>query len=129
MSKNLGPLAFGRKEELVFLGREINEQRNYSDEIAFEIDKEIRQLIDQAFDTAKRILTEHIKELEAIAMLLMERETIDAEELEAIFDEPRPRPDLRGPLSYERPAAAQTDRQDRREPEGMPRFRPQPAYG
>ncbi len=56
MSDKLGPLALGKKDELVFLGREINDQRNYSDEIAFEIDKEIRRLIDEAYELATSIL-------------------------------------------------------------------------
>ncbi len=56
MSKTLGPLAFGSKEELVFLGREISEQRNYSDEVAFQIDQEIRELIDAAHDRARAIM-------------------------------------------------------------------------
>ena len=58
MSRTLGPLAFGKKEELVFLGREISEQRNYSDEVAFQIDQEIRELIDAAHARAKEVLTE-----------------------------------------------------------------------
>jgi cell division protease FtsH len=127
MSKTLGPLAFGRKEELVFLGREINEQRNYSDEIAFQIDQEIRQLIDQAYATARQVLMDNADKLEAIALLLMERETIEADELEALFDSPRPQPTLSGPPSSLRPAAA--DRSDRREPEPTPRLLPQPASG
>lgn len=128
MSKTLGPLAFGRKDELVFLGREINEQRNYSDEIAFEIDKEIRQLIDEAYLRAKQLLTEHHEKLDAIAMLLMERETIEADELEALFDSPRPQPTLTGPSFGVRQPVEQ-ERQERRDPEATPRFRPQPASG
>src|SRR5579875_1302832 len=77
MSETLGPLAFGHKEELVFLGREINEQRNYSDEVAFSIDQEIRGLIDQGYQRAPTIVAENMDKLEAIAMLLMERETVD----------------------------------------------------
>ena len=133
MSKTLGPLALGRKEELVFLGREISEQRNYSEEIAFAIDKEIRQLIDDAYHRAKQVLSDNMEKLESIAMLLMERETIEGSELEALFDEPRPRPTLIGP-PITRPAAmaapreAATDRGERREPAGPPpTMQPQPA--
>jgi cell division protease FtsH len=132
MSKTLGPLALGRKEELVFLGREISEQRNYSEEIAFAIDKEIRQLIDDAYYRAKQVLSDNMEKLESIAMLLMERETIEGSELEALFDEPRPRPTLIGP-PITRPAAmaapreAATDRSERREPAGPPTMQPQPA--
>ncbi|HEU5423161.1 MAG TPA: ATP-dependent zinc metalloprotease FtsH, partial [Nitrolancea sp.] len=129
MSKRLGPLAFGRKEELVFLGREISEQRNYSEEIAFEIDKEIRELIDDAYGRAKQILTDNMDKLEAIAMLLMDRETIDGAELEALFDEPRPRPQLFGPAA-QRPAVAseaQPSKEYDQRPSPAPRMRPQPA--
>ncbi len=132
MSKTLGPLALGRKEELVFLGREISEQRNYSEEIAFAIDKEIRQLIDDAYQRAKQVLSENMDKLESIAMLLMERETIEGSELEALFDEPRPRPTLVGP-PITRPAAmsapreAAPDRGERREPSGSPTMQPRPA--
>ncbi|CAN5663214.1 ATP-dependent zinc metalloprotease FtsH [soil metagenome] len=97
MSTNLGPLAFGKKEELVFLGREISEQRNYSDEVAYEIDKEIRILVDRAHDRAKEVITDHFDKLEAISELLIAEETIEGEQLEALFDTPRPAPQLSGP--------------------------------
>lgn len=97
MSANLGPLAFGKKEELIFLGREISEQRNYSDEVAFEIDKEIRTLVDRGHDRAKAVITDNFEKLEAIAELLIKEETIEGEQLEALFDSPRPAPQLAGP--------------------------------
>ncbi len=97
MSANLGPLAFGKKEELIFLGREISEQRNYSDEVAFEIDKEIRTLVDRAHDRAKEVISANFDRLEAIAELLIAEETIEGEQLEALFDSPRPAPKLAGP--------------------------------
>ncbi|HUZ01977.1 MAG TPA: ATP-dependent zinc metalloprotease FtsH [Thermomicrobiaceae bacterium] len=132
MSKTLGPLAFGRKEELVFLGREINEQRNYSDEVAFVIDKEIRSLIDQGYEGAKRIITDNMDKLEAIAMLLIEHETIEGNELEALFDSPRPRPQLVGPPlngTTAVPSEAVPERVDRPQtaPTPVPKMRPQPA--
>ena len=73
MSEKLGPLAFGKKEELVFLGREISEQRNYSDEVAYQIDQEIRELIDAAHERARHHRSEHFDKLEAIAELLLGR--------------------------------------------------------
>ncbi|HLI52419.1 MAG TPA: ATP-dependent zinc metalloprotease FtsH [Thermomicrobiaceae bacterium] len=136
MSETLGPLAFGHKEELVFLGREINEQRNYSDEVAFSIDQEIRGLIDQGYQRATTIVAENMDKLEAIAMLLMERETVDGSEIEALFDEPRPRPELLGPPAT-RPAAFIGDGQGQKAAEALqnerpaappaPKMRPQPA--
>ncbi len=92
MSESLGPVALGHKEELVFLGREISEQRNYSDEIAVKIDQEIRKLIDTAYQRATDILTEHKDKLIAMANLLVEKETITGEDVEALFDSPRPEP-------------------------------------
>src|SRR5215212_7507915 len=93
MSKKLGPLAFGRKEELVFLGREISEQRNYSDEIAYEIDKEVRALVDEAYTRAREILTTFREKLVEISELLIQRETLEGDEFESLFENiPRPAP-------------------------------------
>lgn len=92
MSERLGPVALGHKEELVFLGREISEQRNYSDEVAVQIDQEIRKLIDTAYQRARAILTEHMDKLIAMSDLLVEKETITGEEVELLFDSPRPQP-------------------------------------
>ena len=97
MSERLGPLALGKKDEMVFLGREISEQRNYSDEIAYLIDQEIRKLVDSAHERAREIITANFDKLELIATMLIERETIEGEELEELFDGPRPRPKLVGP--------------------------------
>jgi cell division protease FtsH len=84
MSQKLGPLTFGDRDELVFLGREIAEQRNYSEEVAEEIDSEIRRIIEDAYDTAKDILTVYRQKLDAIAQRLIELETIDREEFEML---------------------------------------------
>ena len=97
MSRTLGPLAFGKKEEMIFLGREINESRNYSDEVALAIDREIRELIEEAHERARAVLEDNFSYLEAIAQLLLSNETIEGEEMEALFDRPRPRPELVGP--------------------------------
>jgi cell division protease FtsH len=130
MSPKLGPLAFGRKDEMVFLGREISEQRNYSDQIAFEIDKEIRLIIDEAYETARRILTDHRDSLDKITQLLMERETIEGPEMEALFSEPKPRPEATGPAIpwAPRPARQDSDEEEGEEgTAGAPGFSPQPA--
>ncbi|MCV0403701.1 MAG: ATP-dependent zinc metalloprotease FtsH [Chloroflexi bacterium] len=86
MSDKLGPLAFGKKEEMVFLGREISEQRNYSDEVAAKIDSEVREIIDNAFNRAKEALTTHRDVLDRLASLLVEKETIESEEFESLFE-------------------------------------------
>jgi cell division protease FtsH len=97
MSERLGPRTFGHREELVFLGREISEQRDYSEEVAQAIDQEVRQLIDTAHDKARRILTEHKEKLNQIAQYLIKEETIEGAALEALFvkepaAQPAPRP-------------------------------------
>ncbi len=97
MSEKLGPLAFGKKDELVFLGREISEQRNYSDEVAYAIDREISGLVEAAHARAKAIIETNADKLEAIAQLLIREETIEGDQLELLFDTPRPKPDLVGP--------------------------------
>jgi cell division protease FtsH len=88
MSDKLGLMTYGQKEELVFLGREISEQRDYSDAIAEKIDAEVRRIVDEAYKTAKGILTKHRAELDAVAEALMEKESINREEFEAIFPPP-----------------------------------------
>jgi cell division protease FtsH len=85
MSSELGPRTFGRKEELIFLGREIAEQRDYSEEIAHQIDSAVKQIIDKAYARALSILTEHRKKLENLAKRLIEVETLEGAELEALL--------------------------------------------
>jgi len=92
MSDKLGPRTFGRKEEMVFLGREISEQRDYSDKIAEQIDEEVYGLIADAHETAREILTKNKDRLEAVAEQLMSRETLEGDDLEAILSEGSPRP-------------------------------------
>ncbi len=88
MSDKLGPRTFGDKEELVFLGREISEQRDYSDKIAEQIDDEVHGIIQQAQDTAKKVLTKNKAKLVQIAERLIAQETLEGEGLESLFNEP-----------------------------------------
>ncbi len=85
MSDILGPQTFGEKEELVFLGREIGERRNYSEEIAESIDKEVRRLVDEAYNRAREIIRTYRQKLDDVARRLMENETIEAAEFQAMF--------------------------------------------
>lgn len=85
MSKKLGPLTFGDREEMVFLGREIAEQRNYSDEVAEEIDQEVRRLIDEAYARAQAILATNRQKLDLLAQRLIEVETIERTEFESLM--------------------------------------------
>jgi cell division protease FtsH len=85
MSERLGPRVFGHDRSQPFLGREFSSEPDYSDEIAREIDDEIRRVVEEAHQTAKDILTEHREELDRISKVLLERETIDAEEFEQLL--------------------------------------------
>jgi cell division protease FtsH len=86
MSEKLGPMTFGQKEELVFLGKEIGEQRDYSEAVAEEIDKEVRHIVQRAHRRATDVLTTHKEELDLIAETLIDVETLDADEFVALFE-------------------------------------------
>jgi cell division protease FtsH len=88
MSERLGPRTFGRREELVFLGREVSEQKDYSEQTAQEIDEEVHRIIQQAYGVAKDILTTNRAKLVQIAQELVAKETIEGEELEELFNRP-----------------------------------------
>jgi len=93
MSEKLGPRTFGNREELVFLGREISEQRNYSEEVAEQIDDEVKRIIGSAFIQAKQVLTTYREKLDQVVNQLIQKETLDAPEFEAIFsDTPKMNP-------------------------------------
>ncbi len=81
MSQQLGPLTFGTNETQIFLGRDFHRDRDYSEEIAFEIDKEIRSLVDQCHARARAILEEHSDQLEALVSALLEKEVVSADEV------------------------------------------------
>ncbi len=98
MSSELGPMVYGQKEELVFLGREISEQRDYSESVAIQIDKEVKILVSEAYKTAKEILSKYRKELDDVANRLLETETLSKDEFEKIF--PPPVPHRSGTPSY-----------------------------
>ncbi len=112
MSEKLGPITLGRKAGPIFLGRDIVEDRNYSEQVASEIDKEVRRVVDESYQRAKRLLTEHRHALDAIAKRLLEKETIDGDELTAIL----------GSLGVEIP-------QDGRQPKGGEEDSPQQPDG
>jgi cell division protease FtsH len=85
MSDELGPMVYGQKEELIFLGREISEQRDYSEEVAQLIDKEVRRLVNEAHEKAKNILVQYRDRLDAVAKKLLEIETLTRDEFEELF--------------------------------------------
>jgi cell division protease FtsH len=90
MSSDMGPMVYGQKEEMIFLGREISEQRDYSEAVAEKIDKEVRDLVDEAYTRTRQILTQYRDRLDAVAEKLLEVETLSREEFEKIFPPPYP---------------------------------------
>ncbi len=98
MSDRLGPRTFGDKQEMVFLGREISEQKDYSERFALEIDREVNLLIEGGYQVAKELLADNKKKLVKLANLLLERETLDGDELDALIDKKRPRAKAPKPL-------------------------------
>ena len=91
MSEELGPMVYGQKEELIFLGREISEQRDYSEAVAEVIDREVRKLVNDSFEKSKRLLVQYRDKLDEVAGRLLEVETINREEFESIFPPPFPK--------------------------------------
>jgi len=85
MSERLGPMTFGKKEEPVFLGRDLTQTRDYSEKTAIEIDTEVRDIIGAAFDRAKSLLQKHIEILHKMAETLLEKETLDGEAIDGIL--------------------------------------------
>jgi|CXWL01.1.fsa_nt_gi cell division protease FtsH len=86
MSERLGPRTFGNKQELVFLGREIGEQRNYSEKVAEEIDEEVRRLVDHAYQTARNLLIENRDRLDALVKVLLDKENLEGDDLKRVLD-------------------------------------------
>jgi cell division protease FtsH len=126
MSEKLGPRVLGRNHDMPFLGREMGNEPDYSEEIAREIDDEIRRVIEEAHDTATRVLKEHSDDLHRISMILIERETIDKEQFErllageaeeAVFPDESPAPS----------ATPEPEDEKKRKPE--PKARPFPIPG
>jgi cell division protease FtsH len=87
MSEKLGPLTFGKKEEEIFLGREIATRRDFSEQVALEIDHEVKRLVTENYERTKRMLTEHMGTLKALAEALLEKEVLDAPEIDQIIQQ------------------------------------------
>jgi len=88
MSNEMGPMTYGQKEELIFLGREISEQRDYSEAVAQQIDREVRKLVEESYKLAQATVRKYHEQLDAVARKLLEAESITREEFEAIFPPP-----------------------------------------
>jgi cell division protease FtsH len=121
MSERLGPRTFGQKEELVFLGREISEQRDYSEKVAEEIDDEVRHIIEQAHELARQILRDNKDKLVLLAEKLIEVETLEGEQLITLLGGDPP-PAAEEPATPPTPPPAEPEtRPDEDQPRGQPR--------
>lgn len=89
MSEKLGPMAYGKNQENVFMGRDFGHQRDYSEQVAFEIDEEIKKIVDERYELAKQLLTQNRDMLEVISKELLEKETIDEKEFDEIMNRVR----------------------------------------
>jgi cell division protease FtsH len=128
MSERLGPRTFGHKEELIFLGREISEQRDYSEKIAEEIDDEVRRLIDHAHDLARKIVNENRAKLDQLATKLMEVETMEGDVLLALMaspvdgsEAPPVEPAAPPPPAPTLPPPSEPEKREDEAPKGRPR--------
>jgi len=127
MSDKLGPLALGKRDEMVFLGRDLGEQRNYSDDVAKQIDEEVRAIIDKAYARAMDVLTRHKDRLIQLAERLVAEETVEQDAFEAMFaDLPDPRKEAgEGGGMTARPLPSLEPRPEK--PSGAPSPSPSPA--
>ena len=126
MSEKLGPRVLGRNADMPFLGREMGHEPDYSDEVAREIDEEIRRVIEEAHDRATRVLQEHMDELHRISAILIERETIDKDQFERLAagdPEDEVFPELQTP----EPESPEPEEEKKRLPQPKPRPFPQPG--
>ena len=119
---SLGPLTFGKKEEQIFLGREIAQHRDYSEDTAIKIDQEVRRIADDGYKAAVDVLSGHRETLEKVAMMLLEREVLDANEIQMIIE------GKELPLKVAPPAADEVQKVLKPEPARQPSASPGPAH-
>jgi cell division protease FtsH len=127
MSDRLGPLTLGRRHGNPFLGRDLMEDRNYSEEVAKAIDEEVRMIMDDCYSRARKILDDNRETMDRIVEVIRVRETIEREEFEALMKgavpvQPR---ESAPPMSPQAPSGGQVEKS--RRPEPIPRMRPEPA--
>ncbi len=90
MSEKLGPVVLGRRSRSPFMGRDISEDRNYSEDVAKAVDEEVHRIITECYERAVRIVKEYRQALDEVVKVLLDKETINGEEFEAIFEKNRP---------------------------------------
>jgi cell division protease FtsH len=126
MSERLGPIALGRRHGNPFLGRDLMEDRNYSEEIAKAIDEEVRAIMEHCYNRARKILEDNRQTMDRIVQVLLERETIEREEFLALMEGAIPAPEP-PPIHANTPNTPSGEVQPPRRPEPLPRMRPEPA--
>ena len=130
MSERLGPRTFGHKEELIFLGREISEQRDYSEKIAEEIDEEVRRIIDRAHELARKLIRDNRAKLDHLAKTLLEIETLEGDALLALMAAPTDddgNPTAVAPAPPPTPSAPPPTEPEKRVDDEAPKGRPRPG--
>ncbi|MBS1717821.1 MAG: ATP-dependent zinc metalloprotease FtsH [Armatimonadetes bacterium] len=126
MSEKLGTLALGRSSHNPFLGRDFNEERNYSEDIARQIDEEIRSIVDTCYRDCKEILIQNREKLDAVVKALLERETLGREEFLAVLNG-EPMPEAKVKADFPSPVAEPRETESQSKPIVPPRFEPGPA--
>lgn len=133
MSDSLGPRTFGRRQSMVFLGRDISEERDYSERTAQEIDDEVRRIIDEAQARCRKVLTEHRDKLDAVASALIVDETIEGDELRRILGPTEgrevPTDDAASVTNSVSPTQSGSNDDDENVDEDLPQGRPGLAWG
>jgi len=98
MSTKLGPMTFGKREEMIFLGKEITQQKDYSEMTSVEIDKEVKRILVESYERARMLLTENLSILKRLATLLLEKEVLDSNEIDAVLKESALKPSPAQPV-------------------------------
>ncbi len=127
MSESLGPIAFGQKEEAIFLGREIAQHRDYSEQTAIKIDEEVRRIVEEAYETAKSILQEHEDLLHKIAETLIDKETLDGKEIDAIIVATKPGQEFTPTVTAEDVVAGERAQKEISQPQAEPKKKRDPV--
>ena len=121
---DLGPLAFGKKEEAIFLGREIAQHRDFSEDTALQIDREVKRIVNNGYEAAKKLLSTHTETLDNIAQALLVREVLDANEVKLLMEgKPLPEKPRTPPTTPPTAAAPAADPKVVR-----PEMRPAPGF-
>jgi cell division protease FtsH len=127
MSEKLGPRTFGHDQSMPFLGREFSSAPDYSDEIAREIDDEIRRIVEEAHQTARSVLSDRREHLDRLSRLLLEHETLEREQFEALLSGGSKEDVFGTPEPEEQPPAPPVEPERRPVPETRPRPQPRPG--